>query len=95
MAPHEKTELRGMSNAFTSVRPRGADAPAKVPTKPKKAPVPITYYLWPETLPQATADRVAGVVARMAAKPARKAKEAALICRVAGANPMASEGERK
>lgn len=30
-------------NAFTSVRPRGADAPAKVPTKPKKAPVPITY----------------------------------------------------
>jgi len=43
MAPHEKTELRGMSNAFTSVRPRGADAPAKVPTKPKKAPVPITY----------------------------------------------------
>lgn len=42
MAPHEKTELRGM-NAFTSVRPRGADAPAKVPTKPKKAPVPITY----------------------------------------------------
>ena len=42
MAPHEKTERRGM-NAFTSVRPRGADAPAKVPTKPKKAPVPITY----------------------------------------------------
>jgi hypothetical protein len=36
-----------------------------------------TIYLWPETLPQATADRVAGVVARMAAKPARKAKEAA------------------
>lgn len=32
-----------------------------------------TIYLWPETLPQATADRVAGVVARMAAKPARKA----------------------
>ena len=43
MAPHDKTELRGMSNAFTSVRPRGKDAPAKVPTKPKKAPVPITY----------------------------------------------------
>lgn len=43
MAPHEKTELRGMSNAFTSVRPRGPDMPAKVPTKPKKAPVPITY----------------------------------------------------
>ena len=42
MAPHDKTELRGMSNAFTSVRPRGKDAPAKVPTKPKKAPVPIT-----------------------------------------------------
>lgn len=42
MAPHEKTERRSM-NAFTSVRPRGADAPAKVPTKPKKAPVPITY----------------------------------------------------
>ena len=33
-----------MHNAFTSVRPRGADtAPAKVPKKPKKAPVPITY----------------------------------------------------
>lgn len=32
-----------MKNAFTSVRPRGADAPAKVPKKPKKAPVPITY----------------------------------------------------
>ena len=30
-------------NAFTSVRPRGVDAPAKVPAKPKKAPVPITY----------------------------------------------------
>ena len=42
MAPHEKTERRGL-NAFTSVRPRGADAPAKLPTKPKKAPVPITY----------------------------------------------------
>ena len=32
-----------------------------------------TIYLWPETLPQATADRVAGVVARMT-KPARKSK---------------------
>jgi hypothetical protein len=32
-----------MHNAFTSVRPRGIDAPAKLPTKPKKAPVPITY----------------------------------------------------
>ena len=36
-----------------------------------------TIYLWPETLPQATADRVAGVVARMAAKPPRKAKPTA------------------
>ena len=36
-----------MSNAFTSVRPRGADAPAKVPKKPKKAPVPITYSKQP------------------------------------------------
>jgi hypothetical protein len=50
---------------------------------PKKAAEAMGYravqtiYLWPETLPQATADRVAGVVARMAAKPARKAKEAA------------------
>ena len=40
MAPHEKTELRSM-NAFTSVRPRGIDAPAKLPTKRKKAQ-PIT-----------------------------------------------------
>lgn len=48
MAPNEKTERRGM-NAFTSVRPRGADAPAKVPTKPKKAPVPITYSTKRET----------------------------------------------
>ena len=31
-----------MSNAFTSVRPRGADAPAKLPVQRKKA-VPITY----------------------------------------------------
>lgn len=30
-------------NPFMSVRPRGPDAPAKVPKKPKKAPVPITY----------------------------------------------------
>ena len=36
----DKTELRGM-NAFTSVRPRGADAPAKLPVQRKKA-VPIT-----------------------------------------------------
>ena len=47
---------------------------------PKKAAEAMGYravqtiYLWPETLPQATADRVAGVVARMAAKPARKTK---------------------
>ena len=45
---------------------------------PKKAAEAMGYravqtiYLWPETLPQATADRVTGVVARMA-KP-RKAK---------------------
>lgn len=38
-----------MHNAFTSVRPRGPDAPAKVPTKPKKAPVPITYSTKRET----------------------------------------------
>ena len=42
MAPHDKTELRSM-NAFTSVRPRGPDAPAKLPVQRKKAPVPITY----------------------------------------------------
>ena len=30
-----------MHNAFTSVRPRGADAPAKVPAKRKK-PAPLT-----------------------------------------------------
>ena len=47
---------------------------------PKKAAEAMGYravqtiYLWPETLPQATADRVAGVVARMAAKRARKPK---------------------
>lgn len=35
-------------NAFQLVRPRGADtAPAKVPKKPKKAPVPITYSKQP------------------------------------------------
>lgn len=33
-------------NAFTSVRPRGADAPAKLPTQRKKA-VPITYSKQP------------------------------------------------
>ena len=48
VAPHEKTERRGM-NAFTSVRPRGADAFAKVLTKPKKAFVPITYSTKRET----------------------------------------------
>ena len=48
---------------------------------PKKAAQAMGYravqtiYLWPETLPQATADRVAGVAARLA-KPARKAKPA-------------------
>ncbi len=42
MAPHEKTELRGM-NAFTSVRPRGKDMPAKLPVQRKKKAVPITY----------------------------------------------------
>ena len=41
MAPHEKTERRGMGNAFTSVRPRGADAPAKLPTQ-RKTSQPIT-----------------------------------------------------
>ena len=30
-------------NPFLSVRPRGADAPAKLPVQRKKAPVPITY----------------------------------------------------
>lgn len=40
MAPHEKTELRGM-NPFTSVRPRGTNAPAKLPVQRKKA-APIT-----------------------------------------------------
>ena len=45
---------------------------------PKKAAEAMGYravqtiYLWPETLPQATADRVAGVVARIA--KSRKAK---------------------
>ena len=33
-------------NAFQLVRPRGADAPAKLPTKRKKA-VPITYSKQP------------------------------------------------
>ena len=28
---------------FPIPRPRGKDMPAKLPTKPKKAPVPITY----------------------------------------------------
>ena len=41
MAPHEKTELRGM-NALHLARPRGTDAPAKLPVQRKKA-VPITY----------------------------------------------------
>ncbi len=41
MAPPEKNERRSM-NAFTSVRPRGADAPAKLPVQRKKKAVPIT-----------------------------------------------------
>ena len=40
MAPHEKTERRGM-NAFTSVRPRGADAPSKAPRKTNHSRAPI------------------------------------------------------
>ena len=52
---------------------------------PKKAAEAMGYravqtiYLWPETLPQATADRVAGVVARIAKprKAAAPAQEAA------------------
>lgn len=40
MAPHEKTERRSM-NAFTSVRPRGADtAPAKAPRKTNTSRAP-------------------------------------------------------
>lgn len=34
-------------NAFQLARPRGKDMPAKLPTKPKKAPVPITYFNQP------------------------------------------------
>lgn len=34
-------------NDFQSVRPRGADAPTKVPKKRKTAPVPITYSKQP------------------------------------------------
>ena len=37
-----------MHNAFTSVRPRGVDAPAKLPVQRKKA-VPITYSTKRET----------------------------------------------
>ena len=37
-----------MTNPFTSVRPRGADAPAKLPVQRKKA-VPITYSTKRET----------------------------------------------
>ena len=40
MAPHEKTERRGM-NAFTSVRPRGQDtAPSKAPRKTNHSKAP-------------------------------------------------------
>ena len=42
MAPNEKTERRGI-NACTSVRPRGIDAPAKLPVQRKQTAVPITY----------------------------------------------------
>jgi hypothetical protein len=35
-----------IQNAFQAVRPRGIDAPAKLPTKRKKA-VPITYSKQP------------------------------------------------
>lgn len=50
---------------------------------PKKAAKAMGYravqtiYLWPETLPQATADRVAGVVARMKLTRKTKQQEAA------------------
>lgn len=46
---------------------------------PKKAAEALGYrsvqavYVWPEVLPQSTADRVAGAVARLA-KPKRRAK---------------------
>ena len=46
---------------------------------PKKAAQAMGYksiqavYVWPEVLPQSTADRVAGAVARLA-KPKRRAK---------------------
>ena len=40
MAAHDKPELRGM-NAFTSVRPRGADAPSKAPRKTNHSRAPI------------------------------------------------------
>ncbi len=36
-------------NAFTSVRPRGIDMPAKVPVQRKKKAVPITYSTKRET----------------------------------------------
>lgn len=32
-----------IQNAFQAVRPRGADAPAKLPVQRKKKAVPITY----------------------------------------------------
>lgn len=40
VAPHEKTERRSM-NAFHLARPRGTNAPAKLPVQRKKA-APIT-----------------------------------------------------
>lgn len=48
---------------------------------PKKAALAMGYksvqavYCWTDPLPQATADRVAGAVARLS-KPARRAKQA-------------------
>lgn len=42
MAPHEKTDRRSM-NAFQLARPRGTNAPAKLPVQRKKKAVPITY----------------------------------------------------
>ena len=46
MAPHEKTERRGMSNSlplspFLSVRPRGAEAPSNAPRQTNHSRAPI------------------------------------------------------
>ena len=77
-------ELAAVSRFVTAYTPgidgmKKADAIQALGGTPKKAAQAMGYravqtiYLWPETLPQATADRVAGVVARM--KPASKAKQ--------------------